>query len=156
VGTKLIAGRVLAPFVSLVWSDAALYQFQYTGTQYVYNSSLVARDCGLIAPNAAIAVAGVAYWMGAKDFLMYDGSVRPMPNSKDVRKFVYDQLDPASAYQCHAVYNPVFNYIFFFYTAIGQIAPLAYVRARSCAASTASSTSMRPGTTRTAPPWRTA
>jgi hypothetical protein len=127
VGTKLIAGRVLAPFVSLIWSDAALYQFQYTGTQYVYNSSLIGRDCGLIAPNAVVTVNGVAYWMGAKDFLMFDGAVRPMPNSKDVRKYVYDQLDPSTNYQYHAVYNPVFNYIFFFFTPAGQSAPSAYV-----------------------------
>jgi hypothetical protein len=45
-GTKLIGGKVLAPFISLVWSDAALYLFQYTGSQFVYNSSSPARTAG--------------------------------------------------------------------------------------------------------------
>jgi hypothetical protein len=28
VGTKLVAGRVLGPFLSLIWSDAACYLMQ--------------------------------------------------------------------------------------------------------------------------------
>jgi hypothetical protein len=51
-GTKLVGGKVLSDFVSLVWTDAALYRFQYTGATYVYSSSMVAKDCGLISPNA--------------------------------------------------------------------------------------------------------
>ena len=122
-GTKLVAGRVLSDFVSLVWSDAALFRFQYTGSSYLYNSSMIAKDCGLLAPGAAVTAGGIAYWMGQNTFWMYNGSVIPMPNVEDIRKYVFDMVDIGSGYQCTAVYNPLFNEIWFFYTVTGQVSP---------------------------------
>lgn len=114
-GSRLVAGRVLAPFVTLVWTDAALYMFQYTGSQFVYNSSLVATNCGLIGPNAAITTQGRAYWMGSDQLWTYNGSVVPMPNSEDVRHFVFPNLQINRKFETFAVYNPVYNEIYFGY-----------------------------------------
>jgi zinc/manganese transport system substrate-binding protein len=50
VGSKLVGGRVLAPFISMVWSDSAAYIFQYTGSQFLYNSSLA----GLFFPQSLV------------------------------------------------------------------------------------------------------
>ena len=122
-GTKLVAGRVLADFVSLVWSDAALFQFQYTGSSFIYNSSMVAKDCGLISPGAAVTAGGVAYWMGQDTFWIYNGSVTPMPNVEDIRKYVFDALNVSYGYQCTAVYMPQHNEVAFFYTVNGQTNP---------------------------------
>lgn len=122
-GSKLVGGRVLSDFVSLVWTDAALYRFQYTGSTFVYNSSMVAKDCGLISPNAAVTIGGVAYWMGQNNFYMYNGAVQPMPNVEDIRKRVFDALNINCGYQCEAIYNPRFNEIWFFYTINGQTSP---------------------------------
>lgn len=122
-GTKLVGGRVLQPFQTLVWSDAALYLFQWTGDTYVYRSALAGKNCGLIAPGAAITVDGVAYWMGPNSFWMYNGTVQRMPNVEDIRKFVFDQLDVQTIYQATAVYNPVHNQIEFFYTVTGGTSP---------------------------------
>jgi hypothetical protein len=122
-GTKLVGGRVLGPFVSMVWSDAAAYLFQYSGNQYVYNSSLAGKDCGLIGPNAVVTINGVAFWMGTDNFFMYDGSVRPIPQVEDIRRAVYDALDQNYAYSCTATYIPKFNEIRFCYTVSGQQNP---------------------------------
>ncbi len=116
-GTKLVSGRVLAPFLSMVWSDAAAYVMQYTGSQFVYNTSVVGKDCGLIAPGAAVTVGGVAYWMGEHNFFMYDGRVRPMPNVLDIRDYVFSSIPNTLEYQCTAVYVPNFNEVWFFYPA---------------------------------------
>jgi hypothetical protein len=126
-GTKLVAGRVLGPFVSLIWSDGACYLMQWTGSKYVHDTRLIGRDCGLIAPGAAVTVNGVAYWMGHETFLMYDGSIHPIPNVEDIRKFVFDNLKRDYGYQCSAVYNPKFNEIEFFYTVAGQANPTVSV-----------------------------
>lgn len=126
-GTKLIAGRVLAPFISLAWSDAALYLLQYTGSQFVYNSSLAGKDCGLISPNAAVTVDGVAYWMGADNFYMYNGAVAPLPNVEDIRKYVFDNLPTTLAFQCNAIYVPKYHEIWFFYPTTGSTNPTNYV-----------------------------
>lgn len=126
-GTKLVGGRVLAPFISLIWSDSALYILQYTGSQFVYNSSLAGKDCGLISPNAAVTVDGVAYWMGADNFYLYGGSVMPMPNVEDIRKYVFDNLPASLAYQSNAIYVPKYHEIWFSYSTIGSTNPTHYV-----------------------------
>lgn len=124
IGTKLVTGRVLGPFVSLVWTDAALYVFQYTGSQFLYESNMVARDCGLIGPSAACAAGGVAYWMGSDNFWMYSGGqVVPMPNVEDIRKYVFDQVNLVNGYQCSATYNPKFDEVWFEITVNGQTNP---------------------------------
>jgi hypothetical protein len=123
IGTKLVAGKVLAPFNSLIWSDSALYLLQYTGSQFVYNTSLIANKCGLIGPNAAITVGGKAFWMSPDNFWMYDGSVQVIPNVEDIRKFVFDRLNINNSYQCTAIYNPIQDEVEFFITFMGQTNP---------------------------------
>lgn len=122
-GTKLVGGKVLSDFITLIWTDAALYRFQYTGSTYIYNSSMVAKDCGLISPSACVTAGGIAYWMGQDTFWMYNGSVVPMPNVEDIRKFVFDALKTDYGYQCSAIYSPQHNEVWFFYTVIGQTNP---------------------------------
>jgi len=122
-GTKLVSGRVLSDFISLVWTDAALYRFQYTGATYVYNSSMVAKDCGLLSPNGVVTAGGVAYWIGQDTFWMFNGSVVPMPNVEDIRKYVFDLIDINSGYQCSAIYWPQHNEVAFFITVEGETTP---------------------------------
>jgi hypothetical protein len=122
-GTKLVGGRVLGPYLSMVWSDGAAYLFQYTGGTVVYGSQLIARDCGLIAPNAVVSVNGIAYWMGTDNFFLYDGAVKPMPNVEDIRRNVYNNLDQTYAYTCTATYIAKFNEIWFSWTVKGQTNP---------------------------------
>lgn len=126
-GGKLVGGKVLAPFISLVWTDAALYLFQYTGSQFVYNSSLAGKDCGLISPNGAITVDGVAYWMGPDNFYQYNGSVSPMLNVEDIRKYVFDAVPVSLAFQCAAIYVPKYHEIWWFYPTTGATNPTNYV-----------------------------
>jgi len=123
IGTKLVAGRVLAPFLSLVWSDSAPYLMQYTGSAFVYNIQLLAHKCGLIGPNAAIVVGGKAYWMSPDNFWMYDGAVQVMPNVEDIRRFVFNTLNIDNSYQCTATHNPIHDEVEFFYTPMGQTNP---------------------------------
>ena len=127
-GARLIAGKVLGPFVSMVWSDSAAYLMQWTGDAYVYSTSVVGRNCGLISPNAVVTVAGIAYWMGANTFWMASGgSVAPMPNVNDIREYVFGTLTTLNRFQCHAVYNPEFNEIKFIWTIEGSNTPSKYV-----------------------------
>jgi hypothetical protein len=126
-GTKLVSGRVLAPFISLVWSDSAVYLFQYTGSQFIYNSSVAGLDCGLIAPGAAVTVDGVAYWMGADNFYSYNGSVSRMPNVEDIRQYVFDAVPDTLAFQCTAIYVAKYHEIWWFYPTAGATNPTNYV-----------------------------
>lgn len=126
-GTKLVGGRVLAPFISMVWTDAAAYIFQYTGSQFIYNSSLAGKDCGLISPNGAVTVDGIAYWMGADNFYQFNGAVSPITNVEDIRKYVFDAMPDTLAFQCNAKYIPKYHEIWFSYPTTGAVNPTNYV-----------------------------
>lgn len=126
-GTKLITGRVLAPFISLIWTDAAVYVFQYTGSQFVYNSSLAGKDCGLISPNGAVTVDGIAYWMGPDNFYQYNGSVSPIPNVDDIRQYVFDAVPVQLVFQVNAKYIPKYHEIWWSYPTTGDTNPTKYV-----------------------------
>ena len=122
-GSKLVAGKTLGDFAFLVWSDAALFLFQYTGSTYIYSSRMVAENCGLLSPNAVVTAGGVAYWQGSDNFWMYDGTVRPIPNVENIRRWLFDQLNISQGYQCNATYNPKFGEIEFHVTVTGQTTP---------------------------------
>lgn len=134
-GSKLVSGRVLGEFIFMVWSDAAAYLFQYTGASYIYSSRMVGDNCGQLSPNAGVTAGGVAFWMGADNFWTYDGSVHPMANVEDIRRWIFDQLNIDQGYQCNATYNPKFDEIFFFITITGESSPsigVIYSRAEQC------------------------
>jgi hypothetical protein len=126
-GNKLVGGRPLGGGVSLIWSDAALYGHQYTGSDQVFDTQLIGRNCGLISPNGAVVVGGTAYWMGSSNFFLYSGVVQPMPNVEDIRAFVFNTLDATAGYECAAMFNPAFNEVWFFYVAGGASEPGLYV-----------------------------
>jgi hypothetical protein len=123
-GTKLVGGLSLAQRVSLVWSDNALYLFQYTGSASIYDSRKVSTNCGLIAPNAVAADAnGVVYWQSPHTFHLYNGFVQEIPNTADIKDFVFDNLRTDQPYLCWAYYDPKFNEVTFFYVLTGDAEP---------------------------------
>lgn len=128
IGTKLVSGRALGNRISLVWTDATVYVFQYTGSSSVFSSRAVGRNCGLIAPNAVIVdQRGIAYWMGNESFHLYNGSVQEMPNVNDIKHFVFDNVRREYAYLCAAHYNAKYDEIIFFYVVDGETQPTKYV-----------------------------
>lgn len=128
VGTKLVAGVVLGPQLAAIWSDAALYICQYTGPPFIYTTMVAGQDCGLISPNGVVSVGGAAFWMGQNNFWMFNGSVMPMPRVEDIRKYVFDQINPNTTYQVSAAYNPIYNEIIWHITIGTNTSPTIYVR----------------------------
>ena len=123
-GTKLIGGLSLGPLRSAVWSNNAMYLFQYqAGSPAIYSSFLVARECGLVGPNGACTANGIAYWTGTDNLWMYDGSVHPLPNVDDVRKAIFDEANLTYGFQFFARYSPKYNEIWFGYTSGDATAP---------------------------------
>jgi hypothetical protein len=128
-GTRIIAGRGLANLLSLVWTDTAVYRFQYTGRAFVYDSELIGTNCGLTSPLAMVVHQGVAYWLSFNDFLMSSGNAPvPIPNSTDVREFVLTNMRRLGyEFKANAHLNTRHNYIFWFYVPEGSSEPGLYV-----------------------------
>lgn len=123
-GTKLVGGLPLAQRISLIWTDNALYLFQYTGRAAVYDSRKVATNCGLISTNSAVVDSdGIAYWQSSHSFHLYNGAVREIPNVEDIKDFVFDNLRTDQPYLCWGYFDPKFREITFFYIVEGASEP---------------------------------
>jgi len=126
-GSRLMAGGVLQNRVALIWSDTAAYLWQYTGSDFVFDSRVAGNNCGLIGPNAFTVVGGVAYWMSRGNFYMYSGYVVDIPNADDINSFVDDNISDLQDVKTVCGYNQVFDEIWWWFVAEGEYEPSIYV-----------------------------
>lgn len=112
-GSRLVGG-IQAPQTTLLWTDTGIWTMQYTGPPFVYNLYEIGTGCGLIASNARAILNSSVYWMGDRQFYVYDGQgMRDLPC--DVWDFVFNDIDSANASKCFAGSNSAFNEVFFFF-----------------------------------------
>jgi hypothetical protein len=116
VGSYAVGGISARDGTSLVLTNNCCYAFNYSGDQYVYDSTAIGRNSGLIGPLAICALGGNAYWMGVSEFWMYNGTVSPLP-SDDIRDYVFKNINQAQASKCFAVTNTAKKEITFYYPA---------------------------------------
>jgi len=112
----------------LVFTDAALYSLQYVGAPVVWSSTLMGSNMSVISSKAAAYANGVAYWMGVGKFYKYDGTVQPL--RCDVRKFVFDDMNPGQQAQVFAGSLEEYHEIWWFYVSksnTAKVAPDKYV-----------------------------
>lgn len=112
----------------LVFTDAALYSLQYVGAPVVWSSTLMGSNMSVISSKAAAYANGVAYWMGVNKFYKYDGTVQPL--RCDVRKFIFDDMNPGQHRQVFAGTVEEYHEIWWFYVSkdnTAKVAPDKYV-----------------------------
>lgn len=126
-GSKLMNGVALVDGVSLVWSDIGVYVFQYTGSDLVYDSRLAGTSCGLIGQHAFTKASGVAFWMSPQGFHMYTGGVQMIPNSEDVRAWVFRDMDPSQVTKTWCLYDQRNHQVRWGYCSRGKREPDKYV-----------------------------
>ena len=126
-GSALIAGTSVSAGVSLIWTDTAVYIHQYTGSRFIYDTRLDAKNSGLIAPQAFVVTSTGVFWMSANRFKMWNGATRDVPNAMDIEDWVYENLDPENISKCNASFDPINNSIDFYYVPLGGVEPTEYV-----------------------------
>lgn len=101
-GNYFIAGTAVGDGVSLMFTDTAVYEMNYTGDVSVYNTPLAASNAGIVGQLAYCVTGGIAYWIGSnREFWHYNGAVTPLP-SDDIRDFIFNSFSTANAYKCVA------------------------------------------------------
>ena len=111
-GSEIVAAHQARQEV-LVWSDAALYSLQYVGAPIVWGAQLVGENTSIISPNAVAYANGTAYWMGQDKFYVYDGATKPL--TCNLRKFIFNDLNPAQYDQIFAGTLESYHEIWWFY-----------------------------------------
>ena len=62
----------------LVWTDGALSVVTYTGEPFFFGTRVVSTNTSIIGPNVAIETDSAVFWMGRRQFFMYDGTVKTL------------------------------------------------------------------------------
>jgi len=116
-GSTIING-VSMPFVSLVWTDTALYQIQFVESlDTVYRQVLVGTSCGLIGPHAFARAGdrGQVYWLSpTQEFMMWQGGA-PIIISCPVRDWFFTNLAAGTEDFIHACENEKYDEIAWYF-----------------------------------------
>lgn len=100
----------------LVYTDSAIYSFQYLGAPYVWSNQILGDNISITSPNAVSVVNNVTYWMGTDKFYMYSGRVETLPCA--LRQYIYGNINLQESYQIHSGTNEGYNEIWWFYPSI--------------------------------------
>ena len=98
----------------LIWTDAALYSFQYLGPSAgVWGAQLLGSNVSIVSQTAVATASGITYWMGVDKFYFYDGRVQTLPC--DLRRYVFNDINLFQLDQVFAGTNEGFTEIWWFY-----------------------------------------
>jgi hypothetical protein len=100
----------------LVYTDSAIYSFQYLGAPYVWGNQILGDNISIASPNAVSVVNNVTYWMGTDKFYMYSGRVETLPCA--LRQYIYGNINLTETFQIHSGTNEGYNEIWWFYPSI--------------------------------------
>lgn len=100
----------------LCWTDTALYRGTFTtDTNVVYRWRLIADGCGLIGPNAAVVLSGIAYWITpGGEFMGYAGGV-PVELESPMQRDFTQNLSPSQQDKIYLFANTQFGEVWALY-----------------------------------------
>ena len=111
-GSELVTG-LNTRNQSLIWTDNAVHAMEFVGPPFIFNFRQLGSNCGIAGQHAAIELDGRIFWMGAKDFFVYDGAVKALPCT--VRRYVYDDFNFDQKEKVYAGTNQEFREVTWLY-----------------------------------------
>lgn len=123
-GNELLCA-VEAKLEAIIFSDAAAWAMTFDGPPYTFGFRELGSCGGLRGPNAAIQVNGRVYWMGSKDFYVYEGSINVLPC--EVVDYIFNDIDPTNKHLVFAGANRDFNEVWWLYPSYGASECDSYV-----------------------------
>lgn len=120
-GTRVLCG-IRTRGTNLIFTDGGVWTMTFLGGLDVFGFQQVAGGAaGIVSPHAAVEVAGVVFWMGLNGFNLFDGTVRRIPNSRDISNFVFGNLDLSQRDKVYCGLNTQHSEIWWFYATAGEI-----------------------------------
>ena len=114
-GTYLI-GWAKVRGQTLIFSDNNVTGMVFQGPPYTFGFKELGNNCGLISPQGAITVQGRCYWMGFKNFFIFDGGVKVLPSP--VAKYVFEDFNYAEQFKVISGTSKGYNEIWWFYPSL--------------------------------------
>lgn len=127
IGKQVMGGAALGGNITLLWTDAALYLKQYTGSALVFNTRLVSDKAGLYSPFSFCILDGGAFWAAPGAFYMYKQGVQKIPNSDDMAEWIFARLRNRYEVKTFCWPNVRFGEIWWMFVTDDNIEPDTYV-----------------------------
>jgi|TARA_R100000149_G_C5874381_1_gene138116 hypothetical protein len=97
----------------LVFTDVSLHAMQFLGPPFTFGLGILSENTTIIAPNAAIAVDDIVFWMGEQDFYIYTGAVQKLPCT--VLDYVFSDFNLLQKEKVFTAINSSFGEVWWFY-----------------------------------------
>jgi hypothetical protein len=75
---QIMCGRRM-PNETLIFTDVDAWAMRYIGGDLIYSFKMVGANAGILSRQAVAVADGRAFWMGKRNFFMYDGFTKPIP-----------------------------------------------------------------------------
>lgn len=113
-----IRGAGNSPSV-LLWTIDSVIRMSYIGGPAVFKFDTLTSESSVLSTNSIIEYDGVFFWAGIGRFMLFDGSVRELPNQTNLDYF-FDNLNFQQRQKVFAVKVPRYGEIWWFFPKIGE------------------------------------
>lgn len=112
VGTKIIA-MVSSREETIISTDEAIYGMTFVGPPFIFSFRLLATNSGAAGLHTMMNVDGDVFWMGKRNFFVYNGVVKELPCS--VQYYVFDRMQTRYIDKTSVGHNKEFKEVTWFY-----------------------------------------
>jgi hypothetical protein len=101
----------------LFWATDSLIRVTFNSqstTGIYWNYDIISSQISIMSSNSIVEMDGVYFWMGVDRFYLYNGTVKVLPNDKNVN-WLFDNLNYEERQKVWATKIPRYNEIWFFY-----------------------------------------
>ncbi len=112
VGTKIVA-MVPAREETIISTDEAIYGMTFVGPPFIFSFRLLATNSGAAGLHTMMNVDGDVFWMGKRNFFVYNGVVKELPCS--VQYYVFDRMQTRYIDKTSVGHNKEFKEVTWFY-----------------------------------------
>lgn len=112
VGTKIIA-MVPSREETIISTDEAIYGMTFVGPPFIFSFRLLATNSGAAGLHTMMNVDGDVFWMGKRNFFVYNGVVKELPCS--VQYYVFDRMQTRYIDKTSVGHNKEFKEVTWFY-----------------------------------------
>ena len=110
---------------TLVITDVSVHALQFIGPPFTFGITEVGRNTTIISENAAVAVEESVYWMGYREFYVYNGRTQKLVCP--VQDFVFSDLNRDQDTKIIAGQNSAYSEVWWFYPSSSATANDKYV-----------------------------
>lgn len=100
----------------LFWATDSLIRVSFTvaNAPIYWNYDIVSSQISVMSSAGIVEMDGTYFWMGVDRFYLYNGSVKVLPNDKNVN-YLFDNINFSQRQKVWATKIPRYNEIWFFY-----------------------------------------